>query len=69
MRSGLRTFLRTARRAKRPIYDLTRVPESFARPLCRLDRAFLVFLVFVVSGPLFASVAALDLSPQLLRHR
>ena len=57
MRKGLRNFLRAARRAKGPAYELTRGLESFARALCRPDRAFLVFLVFVVSGPLFARVA------------
>jgi hypothetical protein len=55
MRSGLRNFLRTALRAKRPIYDLTRGLESFARALCRLDKAFLVFLVFLVSGQLYGA--------------
>ena len=57
MRKGLRNFFRAARRVKLPAYDLTRDLESFARALYRLDWAFLVFLVFVVSGPLFARVA------------
>ena len=56
MRSGLRNFLRTALRAKRPIYDLTRGLESFARALSRRNGAFLVFLVFVVRGQLSAEV-------------
>ena len=50
MRNSLINFLRTARRAKTPAYDLTRGLVSFARALCRPDRAFLVYLVFVVSG-------------------
>jgi hypothetical protein len=52
MRRRLRNFLRAARRAKAPIYDLTRGLESFARALYRPNRAFLVFFVFVVSGQL-----------------
>ena len=57
MRNGLRNFLRGARRAKGPAYELTRGLKSFARALCRQDRAFLVFLVFVVSAPVFVRVA------------
>ena len=57
MRIGLRNFLRAVRRAKGPAHELTRALVSFARALCRWDRAFLVFLVFVVSTPLFARVA------------
>jgi hypothetical protein len=56
MRKGLRNFLRAARRAKPPIYDLTRGLEAFARALYPPNRAFLVFLVFVVSSQLFADV-------------
>ena len=58
MRKGLRNFLRAARRVKWPTYDLTRGLKSFARALCRRDWAFLVFLVFVVSGPLNPEVTA-----------
>ena len=57
MRKRLRNFLRAARRAKAPIYDLTRGPKAFARAVYPLDRAFLVFLVFVVSSQLFEEVA------------
>ena len=57
MRKDLRNFFRAARRVKLPAYDLTRGLASFARALCPRDWAFLVFLVFVVSGPLFARVA------------
>ena len=56
MSNRLRNFLRTARRAKRSIYDLTRGLETFARALCSAGKAFLVFLVFVVSGRLSAEV-------------